>query len=140
MPVASPGQRTSYPLRHRSRQQCEFSRFENMSAVSANTLMVARNDREKDGAAHSPNPTYAPAATALPSSSANRRMRNLAENAPNPRKRSRNTEATRGQRQLDKASRFTEGSVPDPVAVAQGACATAASFSAGRRVGAAILS
>jgi hypothetical protein len=57
-----------------------LSWFTSMGAVSAMLPLVAIEDREKDGAAHPPNPPYAPATVTSPlETSANRRVRNLAE-------------------------------------------------------------
>jgi len=43
-----------------------LSRFTSMGAVSATLPLAVTNGRQKDGAAHPPNPTYAPATEVSP--------------------------------------------------------------------------
>ena len=56
-----------------------LSRFTLTGVVSATLPLAALDGRGTDGATSLPNPTYAPATVELPLKSANRRMRNLAE-------------------------------------------------------------
>ena len=59
--------------------QYGLSRFASTGGVSAGNALAGSDGRWIDGAAHPPNPPYAPATTVSPLWSANRRMRNLAE-------------------------------------------------------------